>query len=351
MTDIRPLQKADLPAVADLLRAHLPNWRLDESVLAGVMLDHPWADEDLASLVAVDESGEVIGFIGAHARRMRFDGQPIRGVCATHVVVAPDSRAGAAGFHLLGRILRGPQDVSFSDSATDAVMAIWRTLGGYVDYARTCDWMLVLRRGRWLRAVLQAVARRRPVGRALVPVGALPFQAVGRRFLPGEHPETPPDVAGEPATSAVIVEHLPALTKRMRLVVDYDEEHLDHLFSQVESFWGPAVRRLVRRGERPIGWYAYVPRPGGASRVLHLAAIEREVGAVLAELVDHAKAQGSAVLTGRGEPHLMEPLSQRFAVFGLARRPILHTNNPELAAALATNSSLLTRLDGEVFYT
>jgi hypothetical protein len=351
MTDIRPLQKTDLPTVAALLRAHLPGWRLSESVLGGIMLDHPWADEELPSLVAIDEDDEVIGFVGAHVRRMRLDGQPIRAVCATHVVVAPDSRAGAAGFHLLGRILRGPQDVSFSDSATDAVMSIWRTLGGYVDYARTCDWMLVLQRGRWLRGVMQAVARRQPVGRTLVPVGALPFQALGRRFLPGEHPETPSDVAGQPTTAATIVEHLPALTSRLRLVVEYDEEHLDHLFLQVESFWGPVVRRLVRRGERPIGWYAYVLRPGGASRVLHLAALPREAGAVLAELVDHAKAEGSAVLTGRGEPHLMEPLSRRFAVFGVARRPILHTNDPELAAVLATDSSLLTRLDGEVFYT
>lgn len=351
MTDIRPLQKTDLPTVAALLRAHLPGWRLSESVLSGIMLDHPWADEELPSLVAIDEDDEVIGFVGAHVRRMRLDGQPIRAVCATHVVVAPDSRAGAAGFHLLGRILRGPQDVSFSDSATDAVMSIWRTLGGYVDYARTCDWMLVLQRGRWFRGVMRAVARRQPVGRTLVPVGALPFQALGRRLLPGEHPETPPDVAGEPITAAAIIEHLPALTSRLRLAVEYDEQHLDHLFLQVESFWGPVVRRLVRRGERPIGWYAYVPRPGGASRVLHLAALERQAGAVLAELVTHAKAEGSAVLTGRGEPHLMEPLSRRFAVFGVARRPILHTKNPELAAVLATDSSLLTRLDGEVFYT
>lgn len=351
MTDIRPLQKTDLPTVAALLRAHLPNWRLNESVLSGVMLDYPWADEELPSLVAVDESDEVIGFIGVHVRRMRLDGQPIRAACATHVVVAPDSRAGAAGFHLLGRVLRGPQDLSFSDSATDAVMRIWRTLGGYVDHARTCDWMLVLRPARWLGGVVQAAARRQPVGRALVPVGALPFQAVGRPLLPREQPETPPDVVGEPATTASIVEHLPALTRRMRLVVDYDEEHLDHLFRQVEAFWGPLARRLVRRGERVIGWYAYVPQPGGTSRLLHLAAIEREVDAVLAELVAHAKAQGGAVLTGRGEPHLMEPLSRRFAVFGVARRPILHTNNPELAALLATDASLLTRLDGEVFYT
>lgn len=351
MTDIRPLQKGDLPAVIALLRAHLPNWRLNESVLSGIMLDYPWADQDFPSLVALGEDGEVMGFIGAHARRMRFDGEPIRAVCATHVVVAPDSRAGAAGFHLLGQVLRGPQELSFSDSATDAVMRIWRTLGGYIDYARTCDWMLVLRPARWVSGVLRTAARRQPVGRALVPVGALPFQALGSSVLRQAQAERAPDVVGEPATTAAIVEHLPSLTARVRLVVDYDAEHLDHLFLQVEDFWGPSVRRLVRRGDRPVGWYAYVPKAGGTSRVLHLAALPREVDNVLADLVAHAKAQGSAVLTGRGEPHLMEPLARRFAVFGLARRPILHTNNPVLAAVLATDNSLLTRLDGEVFYT
>jgi hypothetical protein len=324
---------------------------LKDSVLSGVMLDYPWADEELSSLVAVDEDGEVIGFIGAHARRMRLDGEPIRAVCATHVVVAPGSRAGAAGFHLLGRVLRGPQELSFSDSATDAVMRIWRTLGGYVDHARICDWMLVLRPARWLGGVIGAAARRRPVGRSIVPVGAFPAQAIGGPLLRREQPQAPPDVVGEPATTAEIVEQLPAITGRMRLVVDYDQQHLDHLFMQVEDFWGPSERRIVRRGERPIGWYAYVPLSSGISRVLHVAAIEKEADAVLAELVAHAKAQGTAVLTGRGEPHLMEALGRRLAVFGVARRAILHTNNPEVAAVLATDSSLLTRLDGEVFYT
>jgi hypothetical protein len=351
MTDIRPLQQNDLPTVVELLRGHLPNWRLTESVLGGIMLDHPWADEELPSLVAVDEQDNVIGFIGSHARRLQFDGEPIRAVCATHVVVAPDSRAGAAGFHLLGQVLRGPQDMSFSDSATDAVMAIWRTLGGYIDYARVCDWMLVLRPTRWVGGVIQAAARREPVGRSLIPVGALPFQAIGKPLVRREEPETPPDVSGEQASTAAIVENLPALTRRMRLLVDYDEQHLDHLFVQVESFWGPVVRRLVRRGERPIGWYAYVLRRGGASRVLQVTALEKEVDSVLGDLIDHAREQGSAVLTGRGEPHLMEALGRRLAVFGMARRPILHTSNPELAAALATDRSLLTRLDGEVFYT
>jgi hypothetical protein len=351
MTDIRPLEKADLPTVAELLRAHLAEWRLSESVLAGIMLDYPWADPEIPSLVAVDEGGKVIGFVGSHVRRMRFDGEPIRAVVATHVVVAPDSRAGATGAHLLGQVMRGPQELSFSDSATDAVMAIWRTFGGYVDYARVCDWMLVLRPVRWVGGMVGALARRRSVRRGQVPVGGMPVQAAGRRLASRAHPQTPPDVVGEDATAAAIVEQLPKITGRLRLIVDYDAEHLDHLFEQVEAFWGPCTRRLVRRGERPIGWYAYVPKAGGVSRVLHFAAFQRETDSVLGELVDHARAQGSAVLTGRGEPHMMEPLNRRFAVFGLARRPILHTHDPELAAVLARDASLLTRLDGEVFYT
>ena len=69
--------------------------------------------------------------------------------------------------------------------------------------------------------------------------------------------------------------------------------------------------RLVRVGDRPIGWYAYVARPGGASRVLHLGATERHVELVLSDLVDHAREQGSVALAGRAEPHLQSALHVR----------------------------------------
>lgn len=153
----------------------------------------------------------------------------------------------------------------------------------------------------------------------------------------------------ENASAGTIAEHVPALNKQRRVWVDHDEEHLDHLFRLVETFRAPLIHRLVRRGERPIGWYAYLLRPGGASRVLHLAALEREADAVLGELVSHAREQGSAALTGRAEPHLQGALERRFAVLGYARQPTIKANDPELAAAMATSSSLLTRLEGEVF--
>ena len=111
MAEIRPLTPGGVPAVAALVRAHMEGWDLDERSLAGLMLDHPWADEELPSLVA-EEGGEIVGFVGVQARRIRMDGRSIRGVCSTHGIVAPDRRGGAVGALLLSRVLKGPQDVT-----------------------------------------------------------------------------------------------------------------------------------------------------------------------------------------------------------------------------------------------
>jgi hypothetical protein len=83
------------------------------------------------------------------------------------------------------------------------------------------------------------------------------------------------------------------------------------------------------------------------SRVLHLDALTAEVDAVVGELVESGRAQGGAVLAGRKEPHLEAPLRRRFAVLGFARRPVVHTHDPEVTSVAATDSSLLTQLDSE----
>ena len=351
MPDIRELERADLPAVAGLLGANLQVWSGDADSLAATFFDHPWADQELPSFVAVDDVGEVFGFIGAQARRLQFDDRTLRGVCCTQLVVAPDHRQGAAGALLIGRLLSGPQDLTWSDSATDLVARIWRLYGGHLDHARACDWVLVARPERWLRSLIAATVRRRTVRRDLAPVGALPFHAVGPRVARRAFPKPSADVVGEGASTQAVIEHRAEIANGLRVAVDHDERHLEHLFGLVEATDGPVIRRLVRRSGRPIGWYAYLPRRGGVSRVLHLAASEHNSGAVLGELVDHARAGGSAVVAGRAEPHLMRSLGGRFAVLGLARTPIFHTKDPQLAAALATSSSLLTRLDGEVLIT
>ncbi len=331
-------------------------WTLDEHVFAGLILDNPWADEDLPSLVAVDASGEIVGFTGVQVRRLRMDGRTIRGVHSGHGVVKPDRRGGAIGALLIGRVLQGPQELTWSDGASDPVAAVFRRFGGHLDHARACDWLLVLRPVRWAGNVVAAAARRRRVARrSIAPVGALPFHTLAQRLLPAEVRDASIGVTGEDATAATIVEHLPALNERLRVWVDHDEEHLEHLFGLVRHFnglkffKGPLHCRLVRRGDRPVGWYAYVARAGGASRVLHLSALERETQAVLGELIEHSRGQGSVALAGRAEPHLQRALAYRLAVLGYARQPAIVAKEAELDAVTATSASLLTRLDGDVF--
>ena len=145
-------------------------------------------------------------------------------------------------------VLSGPQDLTFTDSAIDRVVHLWRSLGGEINYERCHDWMLVLRPVRWLGAILAAGARRRVIASGLVPVGALPIQAAGPRLLRLAYPVPPSDVDSEDATTASLAAHLPTLTQDMRLRVHYDHEYLDYVFSLVQNCAGPLVRRIVHRG-------------------------------------------------------------------------------------------------------
>jgi hypothetical protein len=209
--------------------------------------------------------------------------------------------------------------------------------------------MLVLRPLRWTGGVAATIARRAPIREAM-PVASVPVQAAGR-LVRRAFPPRPPGVVGEDASVPEVVDELPALTGGIRLRVAYDRAYLEQLLGEVDAVFGSLVVRIVRREGRPIGWYCYLGRPGGASRVLHVSAPEPELDAVVSELTDDARGRGSAALTGRLEPHLEGPLRRRLAAIGFARQPLIHVRDPEVHALLATGSSLLTRLDGEWYVT
>jgi hypothetical protein len=185
-------------------------------------------------------------------------------------------------------------------------------------------------------------------------VSVTPFRLAGRTGRVddggevGTHHRFEPGYAGEDADAAAVAAALSEISKRIRIRLDWDEAQLATTFRRVESLGGKLAVRLVRRGAVPVGWYAFISRPVGASRLLHLAADERAVGAVFADLVGAAGAAGSAVLTGRAEPHLERPLRGRIAAVGFAWQPVIRARDPRIDAALATGISLLTRLDGEL---
>ncbi len=288
----------------------------------------------------------MIGFIGAQVRRFRFGDRTLRGLCHSHLTVAAGSRGGAAGALLLRRFLTGPRTSRYSDTANDEVARIWSTLGGQLDHGAVLRLDGRPAAARLDRGIGAGAARRR-LRSEQIPVGAFPFQAArrGNRW----EVEEAKDVRSSDASPSEIVEALPEMSRGLQLWGDYDERFLHHLFEQAEARYGRLSRRVVRRGERAIGWYAYVPAPGDVSRILHLRVTQREAEAVLGDVVDHARENGSAVLSGRQEPQLTLALQARLPVLGFARRPVLHCHDPEVTAALSSERSLLTQLDGEWF--
>lgn len=341
MATIRPIERDDLPTVAALVRANLEGWSRDADGLARVLFDHPWAPSPPPALVAIDDSGKLIGSVGAQSRRVRFGDAELAGVSVSYLVVASDRRAGAAGVMLIRELLGGGQDLTWTDSGTPAVLRIWRALGGHLDHARTSDWMLVLRPGRWLRTLGSTkLSRRRTFDHRAVPVGALPLASLRR----ADAAKPSGDVGGEDVSRETLADHLAEVTARIELLVAHDAAYLEAQFAYLDSLGERVVCRLVRRSGRPIGWYAYLLRPT-SSRVLCIAAEARNADAVVGELVADARRRGTAVISGRLEPHLDDAIRRRPAVLSLAQQPIVHARDPKVLAALGSSASLLTEFD------
>jgi hypothetical protein len=342
VAEIRPLERDDLPAVAELVRANLYGWARDAETLERLLVDHPWASDPLRSLVAVDEAGTPIGSIGAQVRRLRHGDRDLVGVAVSHLVVAPGKRAGAAGVMLVRALLRGDQDLTFTDSGTPDVVRIWRALGGHLDHGRTADWMLVLSRPRWLAGLARTkLSRTRTVDRLATPVPAVPTSPARRA---ASESEGDPSVVAEDVPPARLADQLDEVHPGFALRVAYDRPALEAQFEFLRSLGEDVVCRVVRRGDRMLGWHAYLLRPL-SSRVLCVAAPAANADAVLADLVADARRRGTAALSGRFEPHLEAAIRVRPAVMALAQQPIVHTPDPRLLEAVRSSASLLTEFD------
>ncbi len=350
MAAIRPLDRADLPAVGALMADHLLQRPLPgrdtQAFLTATLLDHPWTDPELPSLVGEDEDGRIVGFIAAQPRRFRVDGRPVRAVLCSHLVVAPEARTGALGVQLVRRLLAGPQDLTWSDTGVDVVVRLFAMAGGHADHGRAADWMLVLRPARWAAAIARGSLRDRHVGRTVMPAGGLPVQAAGRRLVRRAFPPAAEGLESTPLTPAEAVAHLAEAADRTRLVPDYDVAHLTATLALAGAQAGDIVGAVVRRRGRVVGWFV-VEHVGATGRVLQLVSSARHAPAVLDAVLADARQRGIAVLSGRLEPHLHEALAPRLPVIGLARSPIIHARDPDVRDAVGAGSALITRLDGE----
>jgi hypothetical protein len=355
MSVIRALRRDDIPSVASLYEAiarsgsDVPAQGL-ASYFERTLLDHPWADPEIPSLVYVDDQGSVKGFIGSHVRRLRLEGRPVRMACSGQLMSDPAVRNRAVGTLLLRRFLAGPQDLTMTDGATEDTRRIWRGLGGTVGHLGSISWVRLF---DWRSAGEQALQRFgmaawRPVIRPVL----LGVQAVANRIPAVSLRVKDPLTRAEDLTPQALLEYLPSISQHRRLHPDYDEQFLAWLFHEMAEVRsrGELVKRLVRdREDRVLGWYvAYLQRQG-LSQVMQIAAKERDAQAVLDHLFHDAQRAGVAALTGQFEPSLFEALAQRWrrCFLYLSANFLVHSRNPDVLTPILLGQAMITRMDGE----
>jgi GNAT superfamily N-acetyltransferase len=350
VTPIRPLERADLPAVAGLY-ADFMEWDPAASrgplvdYYARTLLDHPWADPEIPTLVYEDPDDGVVGVLGSNVRRFVHGDRPVRIAVDGPLVVHPAHRPRGVGALLLRSYLAGPQDLTADDRAIDQVHAMLVRLGGQTHASASIGWSLVIAPVGFLAGALA----RRVAGREEPPPGAGLLARVDvlaeRRFAP-----RPPEGGLEPLANDALRELVERVARRFPLRPDYDDDYLTWLFREMDAanVDGQLVCALVRGGDgRPVGSYVMYVEEHGIAELIQLVAVDRDAGFVLNHLLHDAASRGAVEVRGRYEHQLLPALRQHRCRTVRIDWSVLHGRDPELLAAVHGGRGLLTRLDGE----
>jgi hypothetical protein len=351
---IRPLEWDDLPQVASLYESvsrsgsAMPPRGL-ASYFERTLLDHPWADPEIPSLVYLDEQGTLRGFIGSHVRRLRLEGRPIRMACGGQLVSDPAVRNRATGTLLLRRFFAGPQDLTITDGATEATRRMWRGLRGSVGHLGSISWVRLFDWGAAGEQALErfGMAAWRPVVRPVLST----VRAVANRIPAISLQVKDPSTRAEDLTPQALLEHLPSILQHRLLHPSYDERFLAWLFREMATVRsrGELVKRLIRDGDRVLGWYVAYLQRRGLSQVMQIAARDRDAPAVLDHLFHDAQSARVAALTSQLEPSLFEALSQRSrrCLLHLSANFLLYSRDPAVINPILPGQAMITRMDGE----
>ncbi len=355
MTGIRAFERHDLRSVCELYEAvarsgagAAPPPLLN--YFERTFLDHPWQDSALPSLVYEDADGRLVGFLGSHVRHLRVDGRRLRMACSGQLVADQGIAHRGVGALLMRRYLSGPQDLTITDGATDMVRRMWIGLGGQALAHASIGWTRVLRPGSAVAAALAERRGRAELRRARVLTPAIDSLAGVLPRARSTFGVSSPTTVAEELTAEALVAQLAEAARVLRMYPDYDVPFLNWLFQELDavSVRGRTVRRLVRRDDgRVAGWYIYFLAHRGIAQVLQIAAPQGDLGAVLDDLLAHAKRGGAAAVRGRIEPALLAVLPGRRCILSRTEWALVHAREPAVLALLGSADALLTRLEGE----
>lgn len=344
---VRRFERADVPAIARLWARCFPQDAAPgdlQARLATVLLDHPWPDPALASLVYEDGRGRPVGFLGVIPRPMVLDGAPLRAAVSTRFMVDPAHR-GAAALRLLQAFLRGPQDLSLADVASAGSRVLWERLGGIVAGSYGLQWSRPLAPARAALAELGVRTGSRTAALLSRSAGRL-ADAVLARLIRGVRGRRPGRCTRETVSARELLDCLEAHAAGYALRPQYTAATLAWLLGVVETRLCPLrCVRVLDRGA-VVGGYVY-GLTGHVGKVLRLWAAPGRFGDVLDQLLADASAHDAAMVTGRLEPHAIAEMDD--GLYAMRRGPwvLAHSRHRRVLDVIARGDAILSRMEGE----
>lgn len=348
MSVVRAATPADVRAVAELLtrvEPRAPDVEVAERRVADVFFDHPWRDEAVPSLLAVDEAGKLQGFLGVIPRPMVIGARLVSVATGVRLAVDPTCRE-FVGLRLLRRFLDGPQDVSVVDGAGCATRALWERLGGTAALPYSLAWT------RPLRPAALALRRGgRRLGRlaALVGFAGTLVDAIAVRSRLAPFPRYAGS-GGQEVDDDRLARCLDGILGRRGLHARYDAASLAWVLARARERVGGVLHRIVvpGRGSAPVGAYVLAVRPGDTAEVL-LMALRGDTGdRVLRDVLARASDAGCVAVAGQADLRLVTDLTDRRCLLHTARRELLvHARDPDVRRDVERGNAALGRLDGD----
>ncbi len=360
MSEIRALQSSDIPALAGMFQRVFrdPKAPASESLtsyLRNFYLEAPGQDIGIASLVHLNDSGAMTGFVGATGLPMTFEGKHLRAaICGSLMVEGRDADP-LAGARLLKAFLAGPQDLSFSETASEVSASMWMKLRGVALPQYSLDWLRIIRPAGFF---VELGRSRLNAARLLRPLARKTDDILRRRMGPDDlrWSGIPSSWNGQGSfkTSEVSAEAFAELFVRLtagfKLRPDFPAEQLAYVLKdakQARADGGAAFCKVEARTGAVVGAFAYHGDAGRIGRVLQILAIPGQERQVIDCLIAHAADRGVVALRGRTQPALLEAMLGRRISFTHLASSVIHAKDPEILQAFQNGEGFFNGLAGE----
>lgn len=354
METIRPLTKSDISSVAQLFQkvfrhTNAPAPASLVSYFEQIYLNNPWRDEAINSLV-YERDGNIDGFLGAIPFPMILNGKSIRAVIGGNYMINPEHPNPLAGVKILKTLFSGPQDVTYSDTATETARKIWEGLGSKTVQLYSMQWLRVLRPSQFALVMGTRNSILAPLSQILKPalLAADTFFSVVPKS-PFKMKASP--LHGKELTVRDLLTAIQKFSSRFALKPDYNETTLTWLINEAKEKqeYGPLKSVALFNAQNVLqGWYLYYPNAGKMGHVLQLFAQRQSIDAVLTHLFTDAKNEGSLALSGQAEPKFIQEFSAHGCIFNHRNfSTVVHTGNNDFLNALNSGNAFFTRLEGE----